>query len=114
MITQRWRTRLQRWRARFLFLRCAFIVLRQRALKPHLVEERERERSILRGALPKRLCFLTLVAARKGMVAQEDGDQALKLLGLGVGCASFPILHAAPMHAKLFREFDLGERYPCA
>ncbi len=67
---------------------------------------------IVRGLLPERERFRTLVPGRKGLVAQEDGDQALEHLSLGVGEAGLPILHAAPMHADLFCERDLRQRDP--
>src|SRR5262245_65087122 len=92
-----------------MVVRCAFLVLRQRALKPHLVEQGQRVRPAVRGVLPERECFRTLIPRRKGMVAQEDSDQALEHLGLGVGYASLPILYAAPVDADLLRERDLRE-----
>ncbi len=67
---------------------------------------------ILRGLLPERMGFLMLIPGRKGMVAHEDGDQALQHLDLGVGYAGLPILYAAAMHTDLFRQRDLRQRHP--
>jgi len=67
---------------------------------------------ILGGLLPERVCCRTLIPWGKGMVLQEDGDQALQHLGLGVGHTGFPLLHAAAMPAELFRERDLRQCDP--
>jgi len=85
---------------------------RERAGKPHLIEGGEWMWPILGGLLPERVCFRTLIPGRKGMVLQEDGDQALQHLGLGVGQAGLPILHAAAMHADLLCQRDLRQRDP--
>jgi len=87
-------------------------VQRQRAGKPHLIERGEWMWLIARGLLPKRERFRALIPGRKSLVAQEDGDQALEHLSLGVGEAGLPLLYAAPMHADLFCKRDLRQPDP--